>query len=112
NAVDEHFCVLHLAERFRVMLGPELEEAPILAHLGLAEILIDRGQFDGQRAIQEFDDFGLAFHSENSPNGGQPIVYEAAAAGTGYPSRFLAGFPIVMMLASPAGWREVRPCLL
>ena len=40
----------------------ELEEAPVLAHFGLAEVLIDRGQLDGESPIQRVDNLRIALH--------------------------------------------------
>ena len=62
NPVDELLRVLHLAHRLLVVLARELHEAPVLAHLRLAEVLIDRGQLDGERAVEGFDHVGVALH--------------------------------------------------
>ena len=61
-ALDELVRVLHLAHRLFPVLGRELEETPVLAHLGLAEILIDGRQLDGERPIEGFDDLGIPLH--------------------------------------------------
>jgi len=67
DAVDELLGVLHLPHRFLVVLLAEAVKAPVHAHLGLAEILIDGRQLDRQGPVQRFDDFGFAFHPSRTP---------------------------------------------
>src|SRR5215469_17269488 len=41
----------------------QLLVSPVLAHLGMQEILINGRQFRFQHLVQDRDDFGIAFHS-------------------------------------------------
>src|SRR5262249_52739553 len=66
NALDELLRVLHLAERFLVVLFVEVEEAPVLVHLGLAEILVDGSELDGQRTVQGINNLGITLHGLDS----------------------------------------------
>src|SRR5437879_6483945 len=47
DAVDDLFGVLHLAHGLFVVLLGQVGVAPVLAHLGLAEVLVDGRQLDG-----------------------------------------------------------------
>jgi hypothetical protein len=53
NAIDQLLGVLHLAHGFLVVLLGQLEKAPVLAHLGLAEILIDGRELGGEHLVQK-----------------------------------------------------------
>ena len=44
------------------MLRPESQQTPVLAHLGLNEVLVDRCQFDGQATVECLDDLRVALH--------------------------------------------------
>src|SRR5262249_20602390 len=66
DSFDEALGVLHLAHRFLVVLVAEFPEAPVLAHLGLAEILVDGGQLDGQGAVQGIQHLRITLHAEGS----------------------------------------------
>src|SRR5581483_4882266 len=62
DAVDEHLGMLHFAHRLFVMLPGQLHVAPVLAHLGLAEVLVDCRQLDRQRPIERVDYLRIALH--------------------------------------------------
>jgi len=47
DPVDQLFRVPHLAHRFFVVLLAKFQISPVLAHLRLAKVLVDRRQFDG-----------------------------------------------------------------
>jgi hypothetical protein len=52
NALDQLFRMHHLFNRFLANQFRETLVAPVLAHLGMQEILIDSGQFRLQYVIQ------------------------------------------------------------
>ena len=62
NALDQRLRVLHFVD------GPFPDNAaqpavvPVLAHLGMDEILIDRRQLFLQDVVEGFDDFRITFH--------------------------------------------------
>src|SRR5690606_10557568 len=37
-------------------------EAPVLQHLGMQEVLVDRGELVVERLVEVFDDLGIALH--------------------------------------------------
>jgi hypothetical protein len=53
--------MLHLAERLFLDLRAETVVMPVLAHLGVKEVLIDRRQFFMQRFVQRSMTLGLPF---------------------------------------------------
>ena len=63
DAFDERIGVLHLADRFFAEVLREAVVAPVRAHLGVEEVLVDRGQLRRQHVVQQFDDRGVALHS-------------------------------------------------
>src|SRR5215472_15587124 len=55
----------------------QLLVSPVLAHLGMQEILINGRQFSFQHLVQDRDDFGITFHSSprsSSYARGQPAL--------------------------------------
>ena len=46
-----------------VVLVGELVVAPVAAHLGLNVVLVDRGEFDRQAAVERLEDLVVALHS-------------------------------------------------
>jgi len=66
DALDERLGVLHFVDRFFLDVIREVAVVPVLAHLGMQEVLVDRGQFFLERLVQQGDDFRVAFHGSNS----------------------------------------------
>ena len=62
NALDQLIGVLHLINRFPVLVIAELVEAPVFQHAGVQEVLIDRRQLVFQDFVEVFDDGSVAFH--------------------------------------------------
>ena len=56
--------VLHLVDRFLVLVLGELLVAPVLVHAAMQEILVDRGELVVQRLVEVLDDFGVALHRD------------------------------------------------
>src|SRR5690606_35891963 len=54
--------VLHLVDRFLVLVLCEFVQAPVLQHFGMQEVLVDRGQLVVERLVEELDDLCVAFH--------------------------------------------------
>jgi len=72
DALDELLGVLHLADRLLVVLLRQVVKAPVSAHLRLAEVLVDGGELDGERAVESRDDVGLTFHGSPPLRPGGP----------------------------------------
>ncbi len=66
DAIGEHVGVLHLLDRFLVFVVGQFLQTPVLQHLGMQEVLVDRGQLVVEDLVEEFDDLGVAFH-ERAP---------------------------------------------
>ncbi|MCY1242799.1 hypothetical protein D9M72_557890 [compost metagenome] len=62
DAIGEHVGVLHLLDRFLVFVVGQFLQTPVLQHLGMQEVLVDRGQLVVEDLVEEFDDLGVAFH--------------------------------------------------
>jgi hypothetical protein len=62
DALDQLVGVLHLVDRLVVLVLGEFLQAPVLQHLGVQEVLVDRGQLVVERLVEEFDDLGVALH--------------------------------------------------
>jgi hypothetical protein len=52
----------HLVDRLLTQLGGEPEVAPVLAHLGVDEILVDRRQLVGEELVEECEYFLVTLH--------------------------------------------------
>src|SRR5438477_546066 len=51
------------------MFLSELLITPVLAHFGLAEVLVDGSQLDRERTVEGLDDLGIALHCRDSWGG-------------------------------------------
>ena len=56
----------HLIERFGAGVARQLGEAPVLLHLGVQKVLIDRGEFTGQLFVQKAQNIGITLHDRSS----------------------------------------------
>jgi hypothetical protein len=54
--------VVHLVDRLGARVGREQRVAPVLLHLCVQEVLVDRSELTGQLLVQHLDDFGVALH--------------------------------------------------
>src|SRR5690606_36064382 len=54
--------MFHLVDRFLVLVPGQLLQAPVLQHLGMQEVLVDRGQLVVERLVEELDDLCVALH--------------------------------------------------
>ena len=54
--------MLHLVNRLLLNEVAELRVVPVLAHLGMQKILIDRGELFSKRLLQRSNNLGIAFH--------------------------------------------------
>src|SRR5690606_27307251 len=79
DAVRQLVGVLHLVDRFLVLVLGEIFEAPVLQHLGVQEVLVDRGELVVERLVEVLDDLGIALHGW--------LRLEWMGAGTLAPSR-------------------------
>src|SRR5262249_59454128 len=55
--------VLHLADGFLVVLFGETVETPVLAHLGVQEVLVDADELARKHVVQRLDDLLAPLHS-------------------------------------------------
>jgi hypothetical protein len=55
-------CVLHFADRFVPQNFLDFSVAPILAHLGVDEILVDTGELLAKNLVQNIDDLFVSLH--------------------------------------------------
>jgi len=62
DAFDQTVRMFHFVDRFMVLVFAEFLETPVLQHLCMQKILVDRDQFVVKRFVQMFDDFAVAFH--------------------------------------------------
>jgi hypothetical protein len=62
DARDQLVGVLHLADGLLAHLVPEPVVAPVLAHAGVDEVLVDRGQLVGEDLVQGVDDLIVSTH--------------------------------------------------
>src|SRR5262249_8980294 len=62
DALDEAVGVAHLADGLFPDLLPEALVTPVLAHPGVDEVLVDRGELGRQYVVQRGNDLILAFH--------------------------------------------------
>ena len=66
DALGELVGVLHLVDRFLVLVLGEFRQAPVLQHLGVQEVLVDRGELVVERLVEVLDDLRVAFHGRVS----------------------------------------------
>ena len=62
DAFDQLVGVLHLVDRFSALVLAELLVTPLLEHLGVQEVLVDRGELVLEDLVQVVEDFLVAFH--------------------------------------------------
>src|SRR5690606_12587263 len=53
DPLGEHVGVLHLVDGFLVLVLGQFLQAPVLQHLGVQEVLVDRGQLVVERLVEE-----------------------------------------------------------
>jgi hypothetical protein len=66
DALDELVGVLHLVDRLVADLLRQLHVAPVGAHLGVDEVLVDRCQLGRQDLVEGGDDLVVALHGAAS----------------------------------------------
>jgi hypothetical protein len=54
--------MFHLIDRFCVLMIPQFAKTPVFVDSGVKKILIDRGQFVPEHAVQMFYNRCVAFH--------------------------------------------------
>ena len=62
DAVGDLLRMLHLVDRLVARVRGELGQAPVLLHLRVQEVLVDRGELARELLVEEGDDFGIATH--------------------------------------------------
>ena len=67
DALDQPVGVLHLVDRFLLLVLAQLLQAPVVEHPGVQEVLVDRGQLVDEDLVEVLDDFLVAFHARLLP---------------------------------------------
>ena len=67
DPLDELVGILHLADRLVAVVLPEAFVTPVVAHLGVDEVLVHRCQFRGEHFIEQLDDTSVAVQPPTSP---------------------------------------------
>src|SRR5262245_54888316 len=82
NALDERFGVLHLVDRRLALRFAEPRESPVLEHLRVDEVLVDRRELVGEDLVEPLDDLRIALHQAVSAatGGAQPPALPFSAA--------------------------------
>ena len=62
DPVDDAVGVLHLVDRLVAAVLGEALVAPVVAHLGVDEVLVDRRQLGGEHLVEQLDDVGVSLH--------------------------------------------------
>src|SRR5690606_941918 len=62
DALGQPVGVVHLLDRFLVLVLGQLLEPPVLQHLGVQEVLVDRGELVVQGLVEVLDVLRVAFH--------------------------------------------------
>ena len=65
DPVDHLLGVLHLLDGLLADVGGELLVAPVLAHAGVDEVLVDRGELRAEHVLQDLDDLFVALHDSS-----------------------------------------------
>ena len=65
DALDERLGVLHLLDRLVADLLAESPVAPVVAHLGVDEVLVDRRQLAGQHLVEQLENLVVATHGSD-----------------------------------------------
>ncbi|MET3146617.1 UNVERIFIED_ORG: hypothetical protein ABIB63_002415 [Xanthomonas axonopodis] len=63
NAVGQLVRMLHLVDGFLVLMLGQFFQAPVLQHLGVQEVLVDRSEFVVEHLVEVLDDLGIALHA-------------------------------------------------
>ena len=86
DPLDELVGVLHLADRLVAVVLAEAFVAPVVAHLGVDEVLVDRRQLGREDLVEQLDDTRTAAHDRTSrrypagQNGGQATATAAVSS--------------------------------
>ena len=64
DPLDELVGILHLADRLVADCFAEPFVAPVVAHLGVDEVLVHRGQLRGEDLVEQLDDTSVAVHAD------------------------------------------------
>ena len=62
DPVDQRLGVLHLVDRLVADVLGEPLVAPVVAHLGVDEVLVDRRQLGGEHLVEQLDDLVVTLH--------------------------------------------------
>ncbi len=112
DALDEFIGVFHLLHRVSAFRGGDLLVAPVLAHLVVDVVLVDRREFGGQDIVQSGDDFRIALHASSfgldSHGTRRPRAHEGGQGKRGWGAQ---GAELVGFAARARGsvWRACWP---
>ena len=65
DAVGDRLGVPHFVERFSAGVLRQLGEAPVLLHLGMQKILVDRGELTGQLLVEQAQNIRITLHDHS-----------------------------------------------
>src|SRR5271155_2678502 len=83
DAVGDRLGVPHLIERFSAGVACQLGEAPVLLHLGVQKVLIDRGELAGQLFVEKAQNIRITLHDRSLLFAGT-VGPEASDGGLGW----------------------------
>ena len=66
DPADELVGVLHLVDRLLAVVLRERLVAPVVEHLVVDEVLVDRRELGGQDLVEQFGDGGVALHASET----------------------------------------------
>src|SRR5262245_28453467 len=78
DALDELVRVLHLVDRLLVDHLGDAQQAPVLAHAGVEEVLVDADELGGEHVVQGGDHLRVALHDSGVSTGAPPEPGETA----------------------------------
>src|SRR5262249_13404349 len=82
DALGQVAGVLHLADGFLVILLRETVVSPVLAHLGVQEVLVDADELAGEHVVQRLDDLLAPLHA---PSEGARLAQRPRGNQAGWP---------------------------
>src|SRR5262245_62074409 len=82
DALGQVAGMLHLADGFLVVLLGETVVSPVLAHLGVQEVLVDADELSGEHIVQDLDDLLAPLHT---PSERARLAQRPRASQVGWP---------------------------
>ena len=80
DAADQRVGVLHLVDRLLAVVLRERLVAPVVEHLVVDEVLVDRGELGGEDLVEQFGDLGSRAHAREATAARRPIHGERCSS--------------------------------